>query len=53
MDGVGAEVWQDRRQTEKGRQNPGDADAENREELLADWERARDLEPLERIDPLP
>jgi hypothetical protein len=22
-------------------------------ELLADWQRARDLEPLEKIDPLP
>lgn len=25
----------------------------HREELLANWERARRLEPLERIDPLP
>lgn len=25
----------------------------HQDELLADWQRARDLEPLEKIDPLP
>ena len=27
--------------------------AQHQDELLADWEKARNLEPLERIDPLP